>query len=338
MQQLSSKLGCRVFFNQYDFMSERVDAITHAAAVGVRLNDLESVGVISTCRTVSRLFASRSGDMANTESCFHLQCVSTTKVPHVNTAQFPKQLILRAPSGPAAGMYRRFLLRSLRLLLSSSCSGCAHVEPGHGVFVPGAGAAEMAWGVMWDSAADALTSGSLIGDPNRCGPMQRLGSWIGSCIKSLIVAEFLNRCPDVLNVESTSHDVGSCRIPHLPPMICEDCRFLAELYCSSHAVPCSSVNACVTACRLLAAAYKQPPRQLLDNHSQTVAGHDLSSLPINKLYLSWQDHFRTNSPAGAVTGIACNEGISYQNSGSYKLVDPFKNFIFAPAAPFIQGL
>ena len=317
--------------------------VAHESVVGIRSHDVEAAGGISSCRTLSRLFV--AGD-----SFFRLNGVCNSKRPNSNTLELPDQLILRAPSRHAAGMHRRFLHRALRLLLSSSpcppqgaitgVRSYGQSRPDYGVFVPGAGAAEMSWSVMWDSAADTLLDGSHEGSsPGRYGPMQKLGSWIGADMKRTIVAQFLSRHPDISSAESQSHDMGSCHISEFPPTICEKCSYLVESFCSDHAVLRSTVNACVDACRLLATAYKHPPRRLLDNHFQAVVEHGQSTFSINKIFISWRENYRRNPPSGvgAVKGIVFGDDTPVRCHDTYEPLDPFKNNIFAPVSLFIQG-
>lgn len=264
---------------------------------------------------IHRFFAAGSASSTNSETFFHLKLkvgVASSGDASSRSVQC-RQLVLRAPSGHAAGLYRRLMTRCLRIavsapsdvntdLLDNDCdvkdNDCCRKEKV--CVVPGAGAAEMLWSVMWGSAssyieAAAINSSTTLLTTDSMSSIEHLGAWLGFKLSVAVVGSSISQEDESL-CGGASHRLLHCRFSDTAPTICQGCRQFVSKYLMDHSGMLSILRECQTICRMIATSYEIPPRQLLN--SQIQAAPSAPACGTSQLFAilrRWRDLYKTKT-------------------------------------------
>lgn len=151
----------------------------------------------------------------------------------------PQQLILHGNSAMAVGVYVNMLRRCLKVMRTASHNGGRSGTAEFGdVLVPGAGAGELAWSVLWS----------------------QLAAYLSKCSVHELRDRTSGGVPPGLNHATT--DQSCDLLLAMEPLV----TFLGDAILSHLARTCpAALPECVSLCETISAAYEQVPLALLAN-------------------------------------------------------------------------
>ena len=269
--------------DEYDL---RVECDRFFVASALDPDEAIKIGIISTFSDVSRLFTAIDNAEKNSAVVFHFKGICASRRSDFH-AQHPRQLLLCAANGPSSSLYRRLFRRCLSTIQISLGTHYAlpksflcelsapeynsklHIEKLDAVLVPGGGAAEMMWSVLWEFVSTQLLSPALVSiyDVDTCSEpaLFLLGNWMAFHIaKSVTVEYFGSRCSD-FDSDAYNHDILTCDQSAQPPNICSLCSHIVHyLILGCHNLQKDLLD-CKYMCNMLSKAYEVIPQQLLRN-------------------------------------------------------------------------
>lgn len=229
---------------------------------------------------ISRLFLPASTNANTSVISFHMRNVLINNCETVATTGLC-QLILRAPSFSAASLYRRLVLRCLKLLLSTIEASSrrtdhlsSHMKRYQGdediLIVPGSGSAEMLWSSIWECAANEIISITNFESSTGNGPIFQLGKWLALRIVFVAAETHIPSSKnDISSIDAKLHDCRYCPKQFRSSTICVDCEYALCTLARKNEKLRTSLNFCRDVCQIFATAYRAPPKLLAINAAQT---------------------------------------------------------------------